>query len=151
MYTFSVLGTSGTLYYALFRIQRRLRAWLFIAAVTLLPSIGLAQTSYTWTGTAGSAWNNAANWSPNTGFPLAADHATIVAAANAPVLDANRTITNLTLTSGTLDLAGRVLTFTGTGNFNGGAVNNGTLTANNTAATLTFAGTSFGASITGTT
>lgn len=121
----------------------------YVLLVAFLPFFAAAQTSYTWNGSASSAWNSAANWTPNTGFPLAADHATIVAAGASPVLDMSRSVTNLTLTSGTLDLNGFTLTSTGTGAFNGGAMNNGTL-APNTTSSMTFAGTVFGAAITGT-
>lgn len=116
----------------------------------LAPMVLAAQTSYTWNGSASSAWNNAANWTPNSGFPLAADHATIVAAGNMPVLDMARSVTNITVTSGSLDLNGLTLTSTGNGAFNGGTVNNGTFAANS-AGSMNFAGTTFGATITGNT
>jgi len=117
----------------------------------LLPLASFAQTSYTWNGSANSAWNNAANWTPNSGFPLATDDATIVAAGNAPMLDMARNVTNLTVFGGTLDLNGFTLTSTGNGSFSGGAVNNGTFAANSAAGTMNFGATTFGASVSGTT
>ena len=36
--------------------------------------------NYTWTGSVSIAWNNANNWSPNSGFPGTGDNATIVSA-----------------------------------------------------------------------
>lgn len=105
--------------------------------------------NYTWTGNTSTAWNVNNNWSPNTGFPGAADNATIVTAARLPLLDVNRTVTNLTMTSGTLNLNTRTLTYTGAGTFNGGAVNNGVLAPNSPAGTTRFNGTTFGANIDG--
>ncbi len=126
-------------------------AWTVPALFLILISgSASAQTTYTWTGAANTAWNNAANWSPATGYPLVADNAVIVTTANSPVLDADRTITNLTVTSGTVDLGARTLTYTGTGTFTSGAVNNGTLAPNSPAGTTTLSGTTFAAAINGT-
>ncbi|MBP6311683.1 MAG: hypothetical protein KA408_05395, partial [Flavobacteriales bacterium] len=123
-----------------------------LGPVLVLVSISVAaQTTYTWTGATNTAWNNNANWSPATGFPNGADNAVIVTASNLPVLDANRIVNSLIVSSGILDLNVRSLTLTGTSNFNGGAVNNGTLVPNVTAGAITFAGTSFTCAITGAT
>lgn len=108
-----------------------------------------AQTTYTWTGAANGAWNNNANWSPSSGYPGTLDNAVIVNATNTTVLDASRTIANLTISSGSLDLATSTLLVTGNGTFSGGSVSNGTLTFNGPSAALIFSGTSFSASLTG--
>ncbi|MBS1637065.1 MAG: T9SS type A sorting domain-containing protein [Bacteroidetes bacterium] len=104
-----------------------------------------AQSSYTWNGSSSSAWNTASNWSPN-GVPGSADNINIVTAANPCVLSANQTITNLTVTTGTLNLGGFTLNVTGTSALNGGNCINGTFNASGTS--LTFAGTTLGANIT---
>lgn len=119
--------------------------------VLLIMAIGplRAQTSFTWNGSAGSSWANAANWTPNTGVPTAADHVTIVTAANAPVLDAARTVANLTVSSGSLDLNSYTLTTTGNGTFNGGTLVNGTLALNSPAGTMGFGATVFDVVVTG--
>ncbi len=117
----------------------------------LVPIALEAQTTYTWNGSSSSAWNLAANWTPATGFPLPADNAVIVSAGATPVLDANRTVNNLTVNSGTVDLGGYTLTATGNGTFNGGTVANGTFAANSPAGTLNFGGTTFDVPVTGTT
>ena len=107
---------------------------IIIAATTLLftlfPGLARAQTTYTWNGSVSNAWNVPANWTPGSGFPLAGDHAVIVAAANNPLLDSPRSVTDLRVNSGVLDLNGFTLTTTGNGVFNAGAVNNGTLAPN---------------------
>ncbi|MBS1945936.1 MAG: hypothetical protein JST98_12265, partial [Bacteroidetes bacterium] len=110
-----------------------------------------AQVSYTWNGSASSSWNNPLNWTPSSGFPLAADYATIVVAGAAPQLDMARSVANITVNGGVVDLNGFTLTCTGNGTFNGGAVNNGTFTANTTAGIMNFAGTVFGAVVNGST
>ena len=139
-------GTSGNVHPFCSSFSKRSRALLLL----LVPLFAMAQTSYTWNGSLNGAWNNAANWTPSTGFPLAADHATIVAAGTMPILDMARSVTNLTVSSGSLDLAGFTLTHTGNGSFSGGAVNNGTLSPNTAAGSTTFSGTTFGAAVSGT-
>jgi hypothetical protein len=87
-----------------------------------------AQTSYTWTGATSTSWNTPTNWAPN-GIPGAADNVTVVTGGNTCKLGAGTSITNLTLTSGTLDMNGGTLTVTGTTvQFTAGTVQNGTLT-----------------------
>ncbi|MBK6945638.1 MAG: T9SS type A sorting domain-containing protein [Flavobacteriales bacterium] len=111
-----------------------------------------AQTTYTWTGAISTAWNNNFNWLPATGFPNGADTAVVLLTAlNQPLLDANRSVNSLTITSGTLNLNAFTLNVTGTSNFIGGAVNNGTLAPNVAAGAITFAGTTFSCAINGTT
>ncbi len=107
-----------------------------------------AQVNYTWTGAANSAWNNNANWTPNTGFPQATDNATIPAGAGPVLLDTPRSVNNLTVSTGTVNLNGLSLTVTGNGAFSNGTMNNGTLVLN-TAGSCTFSGTTFNAAIQG--
>jgi len=104
---------------------------LIIVAVQALQ----AQTSYTWTGASSTSWNTPTNWAPN-GIPGAADNVTVVTGGNTCKLGASTGITNLTLTSGTLDLNSGTLTVNGTNaQFTAGTVQNGTLTV--TGATTT--------------
>ncbi|MCG3167813.1 MAG: hypothetical protein POELPBGB_03608 [Bacteroidia bacterium] len=99
-------------------------------------------TSYTWNGTTSTAWGTGTNWTPN-GVPGSGDNVTIVTTSNQPVYDGVAGVTNLTMTSGTLNLGGYQLNITGTATFNGGTINNGRVNA--TGGTSTFAGTTFGA------
>lgn len=108
-------------------------------------SLTFAQTSYVWNGTTSTNWNTNTNWTPN-GIPGAADNATIVTGSNNCVLAGNTSLTNLTITTGTLNLNGFTLNTTGVVACNGGSCTNGTF--NSTATSLTFAGTTFGANIT---
>jgi hypothetical protein len=111
--------------------------------LTLLISFVHA-TSYTWTGTTSTAFNTGTNWSPN-GTPGSGDNITIVTHTNLPLLDQNRTVTNITMTSGTFDLNTFTLSATGTSSFNGGTITNGTLQPNGTS---TFAGTTIDVTLT---
>src|SRR5688572_25893901 len=98
----------------------------FVLTFVLLPYTLFGRT-YTWTGNVSTAWNQAGNWSLS-GFPNGSgDDAIIVSASNQPVLDQNRTIGNLTITSGTLNLGGYSLICTATLAANGGTVQNGIL------------------------
>ncbi len=101
----------------------------------LLPLIGLfflaqtvrSQVSYTWNGSVSTAWNTAANWTPS-GVPGSIDNVTIVTGSNTCALNANTSISNITLTSGTLDLGGFTLIAGGpTAQFTKGTVQNGSL------------------------
>lgn len=122
-----------------------------IAAILALlaPGDASAQVTYTWTGAVNSAWNNTGNWTPATGFPLAVDNAVIPAAAGPVVLDSPRSVNNLTVSTGALNLNGLSLTVNGNGAFSGGTVNNGTLVFNSATGTCTFSGTTFGAIVQG--
>jgi hypothetical protein len=77
------------------------------------------------------------------GTPLAVDNIIIVAAPNSCVYNGLLNVTQITVTSGVLNLNGFVLTATGSCFFNGGTVSNGTI--NPTGTTGTFAGTIFNA------
>ncbi len=110
----------------------------------LLPLIGLfllvqsisAQTAYTWNGSVSANWNVAGNWSPN-GIPGTLDNVKIVTATNNCQLPANTGISNITLTSGTLDLGGFTLTAGGnTAQFSTGTVQNGTITVSAATSTV---------------
>src|SRR6185295_11068162 len=73
-------------------------AILALAALWSAPSARAA--SYTWAGADGGSWNNNANWTPNTGHPVAGDTAIFPAAMNSttPItLDANQAVTNMTI------------------------------------------------------
>lgn len=97
----------------------------------LLPFCALTvwgQTTYTWNGSASSDWSVPSNWTP-AGVPTSADNIVIVNTANSCRLIANAAVNNMTLTSGTIDLSGFVLTVNGT-NFNctTGTIQSGRLT-----------------------
>ncbi|UPT68644.1 MAG: hypothetical protein M0D57_08495 [Sphingobacteriales bacterium JAD_PAG50586_3] len=95
-----------------------------------------AQTSRTWTGSSSTDWNTAGNWSPS-GVPSSSDHIILnTASGNQPVLDANRSITNITVSAGTIDVNGYTLTVTGSTNLTGGNINNGVLTFINTSTNI---------------
>ncbi len=100
---------------------------LFLAF--FLPFFVSSQVSYLWNGSTSSAWNVTTNWTPN-GVPSNLDNVTIVTGANNCVLNANTQITNITVTSGVLDLGGLTLTPTGNLVFTAGTVMNGTLSVN---------------------
>jgi hypothetical protein len=79
----------------------KLKYILFIFILIAASSSSFA-TSYTWVGTT-SSWNLSSNWSPS-GIPDSADNVTISSGTNGPLLDGNRKITNLTLSSKTIGL-----------------------------------------------
>ena len=82
---------------------------LSLSALLLFFAQTIAQTTYTWDGSSSSAWATAANWTPS-GTPTATDHVIIVNASNDPVLSANVTVANFTITGGGLDLNGDTIT-----------------------------------------
>lgn len=94
-----------------------------------------AQTLYTWDGSTSTAWNDTSNWTPS-GLPGNSDHIQLSTGTNMPALDQNRSIANITITAGTMDLGGDTLTVTGTTTLSGGTVNNGVLRFNNTTTTI---------------
>lgn len=124
--------------------MRKIILLLFIQFIFIASK---SQTSYTWNGSTSTDWNTGANWTP-VGIPNTTDHVTIVTGANNCVLPSNKTITNLTITSGLLNLGGFTLNTTGVVACNSGTCSNGTF--NSTASSLTFAGTFFTANITAT-
>jgi hypothetical protein len=104
----------------------KLKYILFIFILITAASSSFA-TSYTWVGTT-SSWNLSSNWSPS-GIPDSADNVTISSGTNGPLLDQARKITNLTLSSKTIDLNGYSLTVYGTATMTSGTVTNGTFYA----------------------
>ncbi|MBK8876518.1 MAG: PKD domain-containing protein [Bacteroidetes bacterium] len=104
----------------------KLKYILFIIILIGTSSSSFA-TSYTWVGTT-SDWANSNNWYPS-GIPDSADFVTISSGTNGPLLDGNRKITNLTLSSKTIDLNGFSLTVYGTATMTSGTVTNGTFYA----------------------
>ncbi|MFH1003893.1 MAG: T9SS type A sorting domain-containing protein [Bacteroidota bacterium] len=123
-----------------------MKRFLIISILVVVPCFLFSQTSYTWNGSNNSAWNNNLNWTPNTGFPGAADNATITSAGNSPLLDIPRSVTNLTVSNGTLNLNTFTLVVTAVGTFTSGNVNNGVISCTGT--TANFNGTTiFGAKV----
>ena len=105
---------------------------LFVLIQTVKP-----QTSYTWNGSISTAWTTPGNWTPN-GIPGSIDNVTIVMGSNTCILSTSASISNITLTSGTLDLGAGTLTVNGTtAAFSAGTVQNGTVTVTG-ATTTTF-------------
>ena len=101
----------------------------FLLLLLLVCFRGFTQTSYVWNGSSSTAWSTSTNWTPN-GIPGSVDNVTIVTGANNCVLAGNTNITNLTVTSGLLNLNGFLLTGSGNLVFTSGTVSNGTLTVN---------------------
>jgi hypothetical protein len=107
----------------------------------------VAQTTFSWNGSASSSWNNATNWTPN-GIPGSTDNITIVSGANSCVLNANASVTNIIMSSGTLDLGGFTLNATGNATFTSGTINNGILNvSSSTGNTATLGNTNYGVSL----
>ncbi len=104
--------------------------------------------NYSWTGTTSTDWATGTNWNYNI-VPSTNDSVTITDTTNNPVLAANTDIKRITMTSGTLDCNGYILTISALATFNAGAINNGTVTCSGTS-TITFAGTTFGATVSAT-
>lgn len=117
--------------------------YLFILLITTLNLVSLGQTSYTWNGSISSDWTVGNNWTP-VGTPISTDHVTIVTTANDPVLSGNVTITDFTMTDGSLDLGGFTLTTEGDHVFTAGTISNGTLLSTS-AGTSTYTNTTFSA------
>ena len=94
--------------------------------------VALAFTSkgQTWNGSVSSDWNTPANWTP-ANVPNANNEDAVINGAGTfqPVLPANITIRDLTMTGGTLNLSGFTLTVRN-GNFNGATISNGSLNVN---------------------
>ena len=97
----------------------------------------MAQTSYTWNGGTSTDFATGTNWTPN-GVPGSGDNITIVTGSNTCKLDGNRTVNNLTMTSGTLDLETYTITVGNNSTLNGGTVEDGELTMSS--GTAKFAG-----------
>lgn len=110
--------------------------FIFIAVV-------FASSGQTWNGSVSSDWNNAANWTP-ANIPNANNEDAVINGAGTfqPVLPANITIRDFTMSGGTLSLGGNILT-TRNSNISGGNINNGRINADNfnNLANTTFSGT----------
>lgn len=128
---------------------RKLKKQLIIIVLFFCVRLNIAWgASYTWSIAATStSWSLVTNWGGLAYPSAAADNVTIVSGTLFnPKLDITRSLTNFTMTSGSLDLNGQTLTITGTAAFNGGTITNGTLIVSG--ASTTFAGTIFSASCT---
>lgn len=90
-----------------------MRKFLLISFWALCVKAGQSQVTYTWNGSGSQDWSTTTNWSP-AGVPSSADNIIIVTGSNPCRLSADVSVNNLTLTSGTLDLAGHVITVNGT-------------------------------------
>ena len=100
---------------------------LLLAIAFILALSARSQTSYTWNGSLSTDWNTGGNWTPN-GIPGVADNVTIVTGSNTCQVTGSPTISNFTLTSGTIDLGGGTFTIGGaTATFTKGTVQNGAL------------------------
>ncbi|MDJ1505190.1 hypothetical protein [Xanthocytophaga agilis] len=101
---------------------------LFIGS--LLSSFTTQATSYTWNGSVSTDWNTAANWTP-AAVPASTDDITIstVSVARYPVLAANTTTNNFTLSGSgvSLNLGSFTLTCNGTTAITAGTISNGNL------------------------
>ncbi|PZR29964.1 MAG: hypothetical protein DI535_00215 [Citrobacter freundii] len=89
-----------------------MKKFLLFSIAFVCSLTGFSQTTYTWNGSASSNWSTASNWSP-AGVPSATDNIVIVTGSNPCRLNANASVNNMTLTSGTVDPAGFVLTVNG--------------------------------------
>ena len=101
---------------------------IFLLQILFVTYSSLA-INYQWQGTVNSDWNTNTNWLPN-GIPGIGDDVTILSAPNSCILDINRTIAALSITSGTLDLGGNTLIATLNTVFTAGNVVNGILAVN---------------------
>ncbi len=123
------------------RVTRALeltRSSLATVVILLLTLSSHAQTNYTWNGGTSTDFATSTNWTPS-GVPGSSDNITIVSTANDPVLDGNRTVNDLTMTSGILKLGSYAITVNGTADLNAGEVENGTFVM--TTGTVDFDGT----------
>lgn len=79
---------------------------MFFVVVAFLP-VSIFAAAKTWTGSAGSAWGDANNWSP-AGIPAAADAVTVNSGGTQPVISSETvSITSLAVSSGaTLTISG---------------------------------------------
>lgn len=111
---------------------------LFVATF----SLGFAQT--TWNGSVSSDWNTAANWTP-ANVPNANNEDALINGAGTfqPVMTSNISIRDISVTGGSLGLAGFTLTSSRNGIFTGGSINNGNLVINdfNNLSNMVFNGT----------
>ena len=107
----------------------------FIACLVLSTLTASAYT-FTWTGGTNTAWSNSGNWSVSgTGSgnttPGSADNVIISngSLTNQPVMSANVSVLNLTMSNGSLDLDQYTLTVLANASLTGGTVINGAIDA----------------------
>jgi hypothetical protein len=108
--------------------------------------IQISLSAQTWTGAVSSSWNNMGNWStgviPGAGSTVTINNAGV---PNICTLDQDRSVSSLSISAGTLDLGGFILTTTSSTSCTGGAVQNGTIQA---ASFSALANTTFNGTIT---
>ena len=85
-------------------------------------------TTYQWVGNTSTDWATSSNWSPS-GIPDSADHITVSSGTYNLVLDQNRRVSNLTLSTKTINLNGHSLTVYGTATMTSGTVTGGNFIA----------------------
>jgi hypothetical protein len=121
---------------------------LFAISCVLLNSKKLYAGNYSWTGTTSTSWSVSTNWNPN-GVPSTSDSVTITNQTNNPLLNANKSVKKITMTSGTLNLNSYTLTISDYCTFNGGTIDNGLVYLNKVFGTsdIKFNGTTFGARV----
>ena len=103
----------------------------FLAVLVICLVITLSQTfGQTWIGTTSTSWNTASNWSPanvpGTNSDVVISNST---APFQPAIPSNLTIRDLTISGGTLSLAGFKLTVSRNFRSTGGTISNGTIEA----------------------
>ena len=107
-------------------------------SVFVTKNLFITVNSFTWTGAAGTDWNNPANWSGNL-VPVAGADVTIPAVPNLPLLSSAVTIGKITL-GGIVKINGQTLSIngavSGSGTFSGSATSN--LIINGNAGVLNF-------------
>ena len=115
----------------------------FLAFVLFSIQTVKSQVAYVWNGSSSTDWGTSTNWTPN-GIPGSADNVTIVTGANTCLLNASTSITNITMTSGVLNLNGFTLNPSGNAVFTSGTITNGTLLVNGSSGnTATLSNTTF--------
>ncbi|MET0462996.1 MAG: T9SS type A sorting domain-containing protein [Chitinophagaceae bacterium] len=90
-----------------------MRKFLLFFLLPFCASAVSGQTTFTWNGSVSSDWSIPANWTP-AGVPASSDNIIILNTANSCTLSGDVTVNNMTLTSGTLNLSGFVITVNGT-------------------------------------
>jgi hypothetical protein len=102
---------------------------ILLFSVLFLTTMSLAFSQINWNGSVSSNWNIAANWTP-ANIPDAGNEDAVINGAGTfqPVLPANITIRDLTMSGGTLNLGGNTLTVRNS-NTSGASISNGQLRA----------------------
>jgi hypothetical protein len=102
---------------------------ILLFSILFVATMSLTFAQITWNGSVSSDWNTAANWTP-ANVPNANNEDALINGAGAfqPVLPANTTIRDLTVSGGTLTLGGNTLTIRNS-NTTGATISNGQLRA----------------------